>query len=613
MTILVRIAAWSFLSFFGLSLVLACAFDNTLREYLSLQFWLPMATRAVHTGTVERSSTPFAGMEKAQSDSPLAKLQAAYQTIPADDFVPTEAAELQRTLAAARSQKNLTSRERDQVRLIDAKIDLRAGSVENAGPLLSAKKKLTEFPKVAETSEYLSEARGWLARVYFLLGEHTAAGKIYLDELNRTGSNLSTETLATSLKMNYGYDGGLELVAHLDEYFDTAEHAAFAIQLVTNPRWDWSFRYHQGEPDPIVASSPPYGLIQSLLEKHRDLFRSKEGAGALALLGMRTALRAGDPAGATRIAAKIPTNAAFRGDPDFLWMSASAHFLSRDYDGAKRPLLRLFRSPRSSDDEKAAAAYALCGVYRKTGNSVEQIRFALWLRTEARRDVRYISSPGIIEDRSIYWATSGWDLNLLLDAEAPIAALRTFLERHSRMPDVRLVRYGLAVRLARANQYEEAARIYAALNARVRASRMREVAALYKRAHAADLPLNEHQEATYNFARFISAHPDGVYFNDELWGGLQRYALFGSRDGRMTRAEHLKQIAFERKLKDEQEERWRAYLLLREVVAQAGKADLGRKAAVLAIRCLRGISSERFERANEIRAADIQLSRWLRS
>ncbi len=67
----------------------------------------------------------------------------------------------------------------------------------------------------------------------------------------------------------------------------------------------------------------------------------------------------------------------------------------------------------------------------------------------------------------------------------------------------------------------------------------------------------------------------------------------------------------ERTLKDDQEERWRAYLILREVIDGAGKTDLGRKGAQLAVRCLRGIS-DRFERQDEIRKADIELSNWLR-
>ena len=60
------------------------------------------------------------------------------------------------------------------------------------------------------------------------------------DELNRDGSNLSETTVRQSLRLTYGYDGGQKLVDHLDEYFDTPEHAEFAIQMTTNPHW---YRY----------------------------------------------------------------------------------------------------------------------------------------------------------------------------------------------------------------------------------------------------------------------------------------------------------------------------------------------------------------------------------
>jgi hypothetical protein len=71
-------------------------------------------------------------------------------------------------------------------------------------------------------------------------------------------------------------------------------------------------------------------------------------------------------------------------------------------------------------------------------------------------------------------------------------------------------------------------------------------------------------------------------------------------------------IQDERALKDSQEERWRAYLILRDCVREAGPSDLGRRAATLALKCLRGINTDRFGREQEIRQADIELSRWLR-
>jgi len=140
---------------------------------------------------------------------------------------------------------------------------------------------------------------------------------------------------------------------------------------------------------------------------------------------------------------------------------------------------------------------------------------------------------------------------------------------------------------------------------------MHQLAALYQEASRTDLPAQETLEAKYKLAEFIAAHPDGIYFNDALWDGLQRYALYADQDARFTREERDAAVAGERKLKDDQEERWRAYLILSDVVRDAGKTELGRKAGQLAIRCVRGISRERFGRNEELAKADIELSQWL--
>jgi tellurite resistance protein len=554
-------------------------------------------------------------MENSQVHTPghtgLAQLRAAYHEIAVPDSPRYDPEKLQRAMAAARATPSLTAREREEIELIDAKIDMRAGSRELKEPLYKALKKLNEFPRNARTPEYLSEARGWLARIHHVLGEQTAAGKIYLDELSRSDSNLGTEILINSLRMTYGYDGGPELRTHLEEYFDTPEHAAFAIQLATNPHWGKNNARFGEEPEPFPAVPPPYAQIKTLLEQHGNLLRSENGANTLALLGMRAALSAGDPSGALRIGAKVPAQGATRSQPDFQWMLASAHFLSRHYAAAERPLLRLFRLPGVSDNQKAAAAYGLCGVYEKTGNALEQMRFAVWLHTEFHRRDRYISYPGIIADQSVYWAVSGWDLGLLLDAEAPIEAIRSYLVKYPRVPDVQLVKYSLAVRLARENRYTEAAQLYEAVSASRRAARMRQLARLYEDANRADGPVTELQQAKYKLAQNISANPNKLYFNDKLWSGFQRYALFSEKDGRLTRSERRRLMTVERELKDQQEERWRAYLILREVVRDSGKTNLGRRAAYSAIKCLRRIS-ERFGRERDIREAEVELTAWLR-
>lgn len=604
---ILRIGSVLFLAF---AFVWACPFDATLREYLSAHFWLPFAKRAAsfERPHVRRISAPFAGMTAAKGDTPLAALRTAYQHISEPNQDPLDVAPLRKAVAAARADQSLTRREKEEVDLIDAKIDMRSGGPDEPELLESARKKLAAFLRTARTPEFLSEARGWLAHIHYLLGDQTAAGKIYLDELNRNGSNLSRETLLNSLRMTYGYDGGPDLRVHLEEYFDTPEHAAFAIQLATNPHW----RRERWEREPADSSEEPYGPIKELLEKHSDLLRSNTGANTLALLAMRTALRMGDPPAARKMADAVPADAAIRAEPDFNWMLASALFLSREYKAAERPLVALFGSARSSDDQKAAAAYGLCGVYWKTGNVMERLRFALWLRTKVRKGDMYLSYPSRISDLSVYWAISGWDLNLLLDAEAPIDVLRSFADQNPNLPDIRLVRYSLAVRLARENRFREAADLYASIRAARRVPRMRQLAALDEEANRSDLNDPQKLQAKYKLAEFLSANPDRIYYNDALWGGLQSYVFQASIDSRLTAAERQAQIATERKLKDDQEERWRAYQILREVVRDAGPTALGRAAAMLAIHSLDAIS-DRFGRPDDIRKADADLVKFLRS
>jgi hypothetical protein len=599
----------------SITLVWACGFDGTLREYLNAHFWLPLKKSGDDLAGrhVEESSAAYAGMAAAEDETPLSKLRLAYQEIAFPDTARYDATKLQAALSAARSVQSLTPTEREEVDLIDAKIDLRAGSDDNPEPFNSAIRKLQRFLRAARTPEYLSEARGWLAHIYYQLGQQSAAGKIYLDELNRTDSNLSRKTLVDSLRLTYGYDGGPELVAELEQYFDTPEHAAFAIQLITNPRWNPNTGppSYETELEPIVTAAAPYGRITSLLEKNAHLFCSAKGASTLALLSMRTALRAGDPAAAIRIARNIPSRAAVRTDPDFNWMLGSAHFLSRDYAGAERPMLRMFRSSRSTPDQRAAAAYGLCGVYEMTRNVVEQIRMALWLYTQTRSKGLEAWSPPA-GGGMVYWAVSGWDLGLLLDAQAGVQELQAFIAKYSGVADVKLVKYALAVRLARDNRYQESAELYESIESPRRAARIRQLASLYAEASRPGNGLSERNEAKYKMAEFLAANSERIYFNDRLWSGLQRYALIAAKDTRLNRRQRERLIQSERKLKDDQEERWRAYLLLRDIVSQSDDAGLKRRAAQLAVRCLRMINTDRFGREEQIQRAQIEISASLR-
>lgn len=594
----------------GLLLAWACPWDETLRAYLDAHFWLPYSKRFPDFATknVRRTAEPYAGMTKGPDNTALARLRDAYQAISSGDMQTPAPASLAHALDAARADPSLTAREREEVELIDAKIEMRAEEADENSTLDGAQRKLTQFLRAARIPAFRSEARGWLAHIYYLQGNQTAAGKIYLDELNRNGSNLSRETMLNSLKLNYGYDGGPQLLAHLGDYFDTAARATFAIELATNPHWN-EYADVRDSLKPEDAQHT-YELIKSLLEKHSDLLKSANGAESLAVLGMRTALRMGDPPGALRIAKEVPTDAgAVREDPDFNWMLASAYFLTHDYASADGPLLNVFHSPRAMLTQKASAAYGLCGVYEKTGNAVEQIRYALWLRTESGRNPS--SPPNGIADQTIYWAASGFDLGLLLDDEASIDDIATFLKQYPDMPDVRVVKYSLAVRLARENRYAEAAAIYSSINANRRAPRMKHLAALYAQTTRSDLSGPQLDEAKYDMAEYLSANPDRIYFNDILWDGFQRYALNASNDNRLTREERDRLTDGERKLQDDQDERWRAYLILKSVVGREGKTQMGRKAAVLAIRCLDGLS-DRFGREEDIRKARRELSASLR-
>jgi hypothetical protein len=59
-----------------------------------------------------------------------------------------------------------------------------------------------------------------------------------------------------------------------------------------------------------------------------------------------------------------------------------------------------------------------------------------------------------------------------------------------------------------------------------------------------------------------------------------------------------------------QEELWRAYQMLRQIAQEAGRSELGLKAAALGMRCLNGISPQ-FGRAEEIRRGSLGLWTWL--
>lgn len=571
----------------------ACPFDQSLREYLTLRFWSPFTKRPANFEkyNVRRVSHAYAGMGPASSSSPLDELRILYRGISSPIETSLDIAPFRKALAAARSSRGLTTRDREEIDLLDAKIDIRAGAPANPQPLRSARSKLQNFLARAKIPELLSEARGWLAYAHLLLGDQTSAGKIYLDELNRDGSNLSRDTLINSLAITYGHDGGPQLVKDLDQYFDTPHHAAFALQILTNPSPKPLPDITGMNPGPATTKSH-YSRIRLLLEQHKSLFSTPEGAGTLTLLAMRTALHAADPATAASIASATSADAGIRGATDFLWMHAASLFLTRRYAASAEPLLALFHLPTALPRHRAAAAHALCGVYMKTGDITNRLRYALWLDAGIPKDIRY---PSDLFDFSIYWAVSGFDVNLLLEIEASTQQLESFNRDNPNYPGIAKLRYALAVRLARDNRYAESAALYQSLGVPWRAERMRTLDAL-------NIKSQSSEQGAYALAIFLSENQEKVYFNDRLWDGYQRYALLADADSRLNRAEREVQIAAERKLKDDQEERWRAYLLLRPLAVNAKDRALRRNATLLALECLVRIS-DRFGRAEEIAAA----------
>src|SRR5882724_5267520 len=84
----------------------ACGFDDALREYLDVHFWLPFSKGPSFflKKTVRRVSSPFAGMVKRKGDSPLEKLRASYQVISQPELVAFDTAPLRKAVVDARAQ-----------------------------------------------------------------------------------------------------------------------------------------------------------------------------------------------------------------------------------------------------------------------------------------------------------------------------------------------------------------------------------------------------------------------------------------------------------------------------------------------------------------------------
>src|SRR5436305_12543525 len=118
-----RVFIYCGIMFVACGFILACPFNDELREYLSAHFWLPFAKwpASFERPNVRRISAPFAGMADAKGDSPMPRLRAAYQQMAVPESAARNAPPLPTALAAVRIDKSLTPREKEEVERIDAK------------------------------------------------------------------------------------------------------------------------------------------------------------------------------------------------------------------------------------------------------------------------------------------------------------------------------------------------------------------------------------------------------------------------------------------------------------------------------------------------------------
>lgn len=612
--------------------VLACGLDSVFRSYLDRSFWQPFSRFEGSLGhKIEQdrrlSDGPFAGMGKNTVHPALQAIRDAYRQL---DYKKCRNA-IQAALVA-----NLNEEEKEELSLIDAKIDMREGESNKPELLTRAKEKFRVFLDNSKNTFLKSEARGWLGHIHYIRGEYSSAAKIYLDELWAKDSVFTRGSLVASLRTLFPYNGSSSrLFDHLDEYFDTPVHALFVVNIITNPV------YSDGEERKLMAEAAKKTL--SSLQKHEELFRSGIDADALALALMRASLYMGDTDAALAYSRLIPEKSATFCRPDYNWMVAVCHFLKREYESAEMPLLRIYDSMEANYREKNAAAQGLIGVYQKLHRPIDQLH-AAFLYYQLEHGYPY----GEYDNESCpaeyigftYWPYCGWsfDLPYLLDVQLTDQDLEGYLNRYSiegkaislKLPNFsrrrsacEIVEYALAVRYARKEKYEKSAGIYKKLGAWPRAKRMQKLVTLYAQAHNVALRPGLRYAAQYDYAVFLSKHSTQIFFNDMLWYGYQRYAFMGESSDEpvsmesptghgLTGEERDFLLKQERRVKDEQEERWRALKIFSRIVAQAGPSELGMRSAKEALLCLANINRDRFGREAEIKKAEDKLWKWLR-
>lgn len=618
----------------------------TFRAYLDKRFWQPFSKfeKSLDMVVTQKQQKADAGKQSAVKKHVYAGMSAD----PGNEVIINvrksyRSAEFPLARAAVETARNvpLAGSEREELSLVDAKLDIREGGKEplNRELLLSAISKLKAFLNTSQIPSWKSEARGWLARAHYLLGDYSPAAKIYLDDLSSGDSIYSRESLISSLLMLFPYNGSsARLSDHLEEYFDTPGHALFVVNIVTNPIYNYDAER--------AAMGAVAQKVLAALHNHEDLFRSGVLSDQLALALMRAAMYRGDTRNALSYARRIPGTSDIVQTPEYNWMIAACHFLQREYMAVEAPLLKILGSGQASRRDKNAAAQGLIGAYQKTGKRTDQLRAAfLYFRGEDKAiPIDYFPEDNIVFSSAsyigfTYWPMGGWlfDLPYLLDVQLTDEELSSYIDRYAKesrhikieilgrqRTAYEMVKYALAVRHARREKYRQAFAIYEQLGARPRAKRMKELIKLHADATDTAFSKEKHLEAQYAYAAFLEGHSTGIFFNDMLWHGYQTWSFVKSSfddsgnednpkgDQGFTREEREFFLKQERALRDDQEERWRAYNILNGVVEQAGKTELGRRAALKALRCLDLIHTGRFGREAEINAAKQKLIKWLK-
>jgi hypothetical protein len=597
----------------ALGLVVATAAHTPeviFRAYLSKTLWHPAQrdVRELIAGLPpEREShLSYAGMAHDGAGASLQAARDAYRALfpdqpPPDYYYYTlnwPAPDLARVRDFVSAARATTVAETDELELLRCKVDLRAAKPDDKPALAQVRSCFDTYLAHPRPDALTSEARGWMARADFLLGNQASAAKFYLDELASPASNIRRERLLASLL-------AIEPTPQdLDVYLDTPGHALFIANRITNDE-----SYH-ALAAPLIAR----------LEQHRDLFGDGADSDALAIALMRAATRTGAPEATLRYAARVRADARARASAEYNWMLGAARFQETDYSGAETAFMNVMKAQDADSERRRLAGNGLVGVYSKLNRPLDQ----LWAAFE------------VAATTDDYWLGAlDFDASYLLDVQLTDSQLETYLRRYGSAPivlfkpspfektsSVDAVRYALAVRHTRREEYAAAARLYDGLHSR-RASRMREAERLLAATTALRVSPEQHLEALYDYAAFLSDHENGIFFNDMLWKGFQTEAFvyrnpdtrqrgWGPRDrATMPDDERTRLTQIERRLRDDQEEYWRAYKILNGVVEKAGPTPLGKRAAAHAITCLRRMNTDRFGHIKEIHDADIRLSSWL--